>query len=122
MPVEPTADPNKLRWRLRQVGDVVIIDIDGRLVFGSGFEIRKVVDKALADGQTRLLVNMERVRYMDSYNVGDLVVSLRVTIEHGGHLKLLKLQPKQRKLLEYHRLLDVFEHFEDEQQALASFD
>ena len=64
---------------------------------------------------------MSGVQYMDSTSVGDLVVSYTTATSQGGQLKLLSLPERVRELLDIHHLSSVFEDFDDEDEAVASF-
>ena len=107
-------------WSERHAGDVLVIDLKGGLTIGNQ-ELRRGFDEALERGERKLLVNLAEVPYMDSTSVGDLIVGHLEAAKRGATLKLLNLQPRIFELLTMHHLIQVFEHFDDEDAALASF-
>jgi anti-sigma B factor antagonist len=106
----------------RKVGEVVIVDIEGRLVVGDGDQIlRKTVDDLLADGRRKIVLNLAGVPAIDSFGVGELVASKKVADGVGAKLKLLETHGRVRHVLDSMLLLPIFESFDDEADALASF-
>jgi len=111
-----------LRLVERQVERVVILDLHGRIAIEEGRNLlRAAVDRLAGAGNTRIVLNLADVPFIDSSVVGELVRSLTTLSRKGGKLKLLKLPPKIRNLLSTARLLDVFEAYDSEDEALRSF-
>jgi anti-sigma B factor antagonist len=107
---------------VRKSGDVVIVDMSGKLVGGLGDRIlHDVVDELLAEGWKKILLNMSGVTYLDSAGVGELVASLRLSKKFNCRLKLLNLHEHVRKTLHFAALLPVFEVYDRESEALAQF-
>lgn len=108
---------------IRQKGNVLVVDLEGKLVRGVGdLVLRETVDRLLADEWTRLLLNLSKVSSIDSSGVGELVAAHRLAERFGGALKLLSLSPKVVETLRLSLLLPVFEIFDDEAEALLSFE
>jgi anti-sigma B factor antagonist len=106
----------------RRVGDVTILDLEGRLVFDDGDRIfRAHVDKLLAERRTNIIVNLQGVSYVDSCGVGVLVAKYVSLRRAGGDLRFLHLTPKSLRLMEISKLVDVFRVYDDEAEAIASF-
>jgi len=106
----------------RQVGDVTILDLKGKMTLGEGDEMLKSrIDALMAQGQLKLLINQEEQPYIDSAGLGEIVRSYSNLIRRGGVLKLLNVNGSVRSLLEITKLLDSFEVFTDEAEALRSF-
>jgi len=103
----------------RHVDDVVVLELEGKLWLGES--LFEVVQPLLERGETRILLDMERITYIDSTGVGDLVNCYRTANETGAALKLLKLPNRIRELLEIHHLIQIFETHDDEQEAVESF-
>jgi anti-anti-sigma factor len=107
---------------LRKEEDVVIVDFDGSLVVGVADEIvSNVVTELLADGYLKILLNLSKVDYVDSSGLGDVVQSYKMAERGGGVIKLLRPQDRVRRTLHLSNLLPLFEVFENEDEALASF-
>jgi anti-sigma B factor antagonist len=112
----------QLEIKERNVGDVVLLDLQGRITIGEGsVQLRDAVGRLLAAGRQRIVLNLEGVTYVDSSGIGELVSRYTTTKNQGGQLKLLKLTKKIKDLLMITKLLTVFEIYEDEEAALSSF-
>ena len=113
-------------WRMvlkeRRIGDVTVLDLKGRLVLEEGDAVfRAHVNELVEQGRTQIVVNLREVTYVDSCGVGVLVAKFVSVRRQGGDLKLLKLTPRSRHLMEICGLLNVFEIFDSETEAVASF-
>ena len=112
----------QLEIKERSIGDVVVLDLQGRITIGEGsVQLRDAVGRLLAAGRQRIVLNLEGVTYVDSSGIGELVSRYTTTKNQGGQLKLLKLTKKIKDLLMITKLLTVFEIYEDEEAALSSF-
>src|SRR6476660_1824859 len=106
----------------RQAGDVTILDLDGKVTIGEGsVALRSAIRRLLGEGKTKLILNLGHVGYIDSSGIGELVSSFTAVSKEGGTLKLLNLTEKIQDLLAITKLLTVFDVYEDESEALASF-
>ena len=112
----------QLEIRERAVGDVIILEMFGKITIGEGsVQLRDAVGKLLDSGQNKIVLNLGGVSYVDSSGIGELVSRYTTTKNAGGRLKLLSLPKKIKDLLMITKLLTVFEIYEDEQTALDSF-
>jgi anti-sigma B factor antagonist len=106
----------------RQVGDVIILDLHGKILIGEGDDaLRDAVTKLVDSGKTKLLLNLAEVPYVDSAGLGEIVRCYTTVSKKGGKLKLLNLTKKIQDLLSITKLLTVFETFENESEAVKSF-
>jgi anti-sigma B factor antagonist len=106
----------------RSVGGVTVLDIDGPITLGPGADrLGDKVRSLLQQGQTRLLVNLSRVGYMDSAGLGELVQAYTTAARQGGSLKLMGATKRLNDLLIITKLSTVFEAYDDEPSAVASF-
>jgi len=111
-----------MKWVERRVGDVIIIDLKGKLTLGSGdVQLRSIIRDLLDRDEKNILLNLEKVSYMDSAGVGELVASYTTASNREADLKLLNLTSKIRDLLQFTQLISVFEHFSDETEGVDSF-
>ncbi len=109
-----------INTRVRE--SVTILDLEGRLVLGeASAAFRERVRSLLADDNKQILVNLATVSYIDSSGVGELVSGYATANRNAGTLKLLNLTRSVEDLLQLTKLLTVFEVFEDEDAAVASF-
>ena len=106
----------------RQVGDVTVIDAVGRITLGEGSSVvRETIKDLVSKGNKKVLLNLAEVSYIDSSGIGELVSGFTSMSNAGGNLKLLKLTNLIQDLLQITKLYTVFEVFDDEAKALASF-
>jgi anti-sigma B factor antagonist len=106
----------------RIVGEVVIVDVVGS-VFGNrgGPRMSDKVRSLAQQGYKRVLIDLGKVTYMDSAGLGDLIESYASTKKAGGVLKLVHVETRLRDLLTITKLVTVFETYDDEASAIASF-
>ena len=107
---------------IRQVGDVTVVDLSGRIALGDGSgALRETVKDMLKDGQKNILLNLGDVTYIDSAGLGEMVGAYATVTNQGGHIKLLNVQKKVHDLLQVTKLYTVFESFTNESAAVRSF-
>jgi len=106
----------------RSVGDIHILDCSGKITLGEGtMSVRNAVREVLKNGGKKIILNLGDVNYIDSSGIGELVSSFTTVTNGGGQLKLLNLTKKIQELLSITKLLTVFQVFNDEKSAIASF-
>jgi len=106
----------------RKSNDVVILDIEGKILLGEGdVQLRESVQKVLASGAKKLILNLAEVPYIDSAGLGEIVRCYTTVRREGGELKLLNLTSRIRDLLTITKLITVFESFDSEPEAVNSF-
>jgi len=114
--------PVKMQIATRQVGDVIVLDVSGRITLGEGNVVLREIVRDLADkGQKRVVLNLGKVQYVDSSGVGELVKTHTTMRSHGGQLKLASLSKRVSDLLQMTRLSAVFDIQGDEASAISSF-
>ncbi len=107
---------------VRHVDDVIIVDLEGRLVMGVGDELlRDVMNEIVAEGWTKIVLNLRQVSIMDSSGIGEVVSSWKLAQRFGGGVKLLRPAPSVKRTLKLTQLLPLLEVYEDEDKAIASF-
>ena len=106
----------------REKEGIAILDLNGRLVVGApASALRSAIDKLLAAGTTKVILNLEDVDYIDSTGLGTMVICFTSLQKASGGLKLLNLNKRNLELLVLTKLSTVFELFTDEQDAVNSF-
>ncbi len=106
----------------RETNGVYLLSLSGRLVLGEeSIGLRTMIDNLLTSGATRMVINLERVNYVDSAGLGALIEMHRKAKAKGGRLLLCNLGPKLKQALEIARLLPIFETCPSEAEAVASF-
>jgi anti-sigma B factor antagonist len=111
-----------IKTRTRRVGDVSVVDMNGRITLGEGTQsLRETVQGLLGEGQKRILLNLGEVASIDSAGIGELVAAFISVRNRGGELKLLKLTRKVHDAVQITKLYTVFDIADDEAAALRSF-
>ena len=106
----------------RQVGEVVVIDVSGRITLGEGSSnLREGIREMLAKGTRKILLNLGDVSYIDSSGIGELVAAFTSVANQDGKLKLLNLTKRVKDLLQITKLYTVFDVYDNEAHAVASF-
>ncbi len=106
----------------RQVGDIAVIDVAGRITISEGATaLRDALRDLGAKGQKKILLNLGEVSYLDSSGIGELVSGLATITNQGGQLKLLNVTKRVKDLLVITRLWPVFEAHDDESTAIRSY-
>ena len=111
-----------LKMTERQVGNVTMLDLAGNLTIEEDAQsFKDKIHSLIQQGRTQVLVNLANVPYIDSGGLGQLVASYTSLTKANGSMKLLHANTKNQHLLVITRLVTVFETFESEAEALASF-
>jgi anti-sigma B factor antagonist len=111
-----------LKVNVRQVGQVAVIDLSGKITLGEGSgTLRDTVAEVAGKGNKNILLNMADVSYIDSAGLGEMVGSYTSVTNKGGQLKMVNLQTKLKDLMQITKLHTVFHVFEAEDEAIASF-
>lgn len=106
----------------RQVGDITVLDMDGKITIGEGsVALRTAIRRLLEEGKKKILLNLAQVGYIDSSGIGELVSSYTAIGKESGQLKLLNLTQKLQDLLTITKLLTVFDVYDNDDEALSSF-
>ena len=111
-----------LTAKTRQVGNVAIVDLNGKVTLGENTGIlRDELRSLLAQGKKNIVLNLKDVSYVDSAGLGELVGAYTTATNQGGAVKLLHMQSKMRDLMQITKLHTIFPTYDDEQQAIESF-
>ena len=111
-----------VKLNTRQVGDVSVMDVAGRITLGEGSSaLREALKEMVGKNQKKILLNLGEVSYIDSSGIGELVSAFTAVRREGGELKLLNLTKKVHDLLQITKLYTVFDIKDDEAAAIKAF-
>lgn len=111
-----------VKLNTRQVGDVTVMDVAGRITLGEGSSaIREAMRDLTTKGHKKILLNLSEVSYIDSTGIGQLVAGFTTAADAGGTVKLLGLNKRVKDVLLVSKLYTVFEAHDDEAEAVRSF-
>ena len=108
----------------RMKGDVTIVKVVGDITLNKGGDVllKDKIQSLLQQGRKKVLMDLGGVSYVDSAGLGQLVQVHATSTNHGGSLKILNVTKRLKDLLVVTKLLTVFDTYENEAEALASFD
>jgi anti-sigma B factor antagonist len=111
-----------IKLSTRQVGDVSVVDVAGRITLGEGSSaLRDLLREMVGKNEKKILLNLGDVSYIDSSGIGELVSGFTTVTNQGGQLKLLNLTKWVKDLLQITKLYTVFDVHDDEAGAVRSF-
>jgi anti-sigma B factor antagonist len=101
---------------------ITVLDLDGKLVTGPGVQLLKdKINSLVLQNRSEIVLNLANVPFIDSSGLGELVTCFTTVTRGGGHLKLLRINERNRDLLVLTKLITVFDAFETEPEAVRSF-
>ena len=111
-----------MRVDVRKEEDVIIVDLQGRLVSGTGDQLlNEVMNELLAASWTKILLNLSEVTKIDSAGIGELVASIKLARRFDSRVKLLHVRGQIRDILELSQILPLLEVYDSEEEALEAF-
>jgi anti-sigma B factor antagonist len=111
-----------LKMATRELNGIVIIDLSGQITLGdASAALRTEVLDQINNGSKKILLNLAEVTYIDSAGLGELTGSFTSVRNRDGQLKLLSLTKRVHDLMQITKLYTVFDVYDDEKKALASF-
>lgn len=106
----------------RREGDVAVLDLKGRIrISGATLVLHKSIRCLVDEGKTKILLNLADVTHIDSMGIGELISSQVTLNNRGGEMKLVHLTERLRDLMTITNLLSMFDVYDNEPDALASF-
>jgi len=105
----------------RRVEDVTILDLKGRERIRGAMALHESIRCLAREGKIQVLLDLSGVNHIDSGGLGELVSSHVTLDEKGGALKLMHMTESVHELMTIAKLLTVFDVYDDEPEALASF-
>jgi anti-sigma B factor antagonist len=113
--------PVKMQTITREIGDVAVLDISGRITLGEGNVMLREIVRGLVDkGNKKIVLNLGEVQYIDSSGIGELVKTHTTVRNQGGQLRLVNLNKRVNDLLQMTKLSAVFDIEKDEASAMES--
>jgi anti-sigma B factor antagonist len=107
---------------VRKRSQVQVVQLKGQLRLGAAVDdLQRTVNESLAEGDARFVVNLSEVPMIDSSGIGLLVRFLASAKKRGGSVKLVNPSSFAQKTLRLVGVLNLFEVYEDDDQAVASF-
>ena len=107
---------------IREIENVAVIDLKGKITIGVGAEtFRNVVDDLLIDGQRKILFNFSGVIFIDSTGLGEIVASYRTVRGLNGEMKIYNIGGRVYSTFSISKLLPILEIYDNEEDAIESY-
>jgi anti-sigma B factor antagonist len=106
----------------RRIGNVTVLDLKGRVrIGGTTVALHRTIRTLIQEGKLLILLNLAEVSHVDSCGLGELIASHVSLRNKGGEIRLLRLTESLRELMSVTKLLEVFDVYESESEAVVSF-
>jgi anti-sigma B factor antagonist len=111
-----------MKYRIREDGNVTVIDLSGKLMGGDDADVfRDLVYELLENGRKKVIVNLASLKWINSSGVGILITGYTTLRKNKGDLKLLNVSKKIESILYVTKLNLIFECYDDEHEAIRSY-
>ncbi len=111
-----------MKIKQREAGDVVILELSGKIMGGDDFELfNRTIKDLIAQGKIDIVLNMSKVKWINSTGLGLMVSAYTTLVKNGGRMKICEMSDRIDNILHVTQLGLVFEHFDKEEDAIASF-
>jgi len=111
-----------MKFSKRESEGVTVLEPKGKITIGAGdVALRGALDEIIQGGASKVLLDLKGVKKMDSSGLGELIAAHNSVTAVGGVIKLMNLPPKLHGILGITQIVSVFDVFDDEREALASF-
>ena len=106
----------------RRIGEVTVLEVGGRVVYyDDAVLLRARIDDLLGQARLKLLLDLRDVTFLDSFGVGVIAAKYLSVRRKGGDFKLLRPSARSRRVLSTAGLMRILDSFDDEEEALRSF-
>ena len=101
-------------------GDAYVVDLAGEIDVYTSPKVKDAITELIDKEHYNLVINLEKVRYIDSTGLGVLIGGLKRVREHGGSVNLVCTNPQIKKIFDITGLVKIFGIFDDEQSAMKA--
>ncbi len=101
-------------------GGTYVVDLTGEIDVYTSPKVKDAISKLIDDEHYYLVINLEKVRYIDSTGLGVLIGGLKRVREHGGSVNLVCTNPQIKKIFDITGLVKIFGIFDDEPGAMKA--
>ncbi len=105
----------------REAENIIILDIDGEIDLYNAPTLKDIIKKNIETQNYNIIINLDKVSYIDSSGIGALISSLSNLKKYQGGLKIINVTGSVKKVFELTKLTSFFEIYENEEDAIKSF-
>ena len=111
-----------MKIKKRQEGEVMVLDLSGKIMGGDDFDLfNNAIKDLVAEGYVDIVLNLKGVKWINSTGLGLMVSAYTSQVKQGGRMKVAEVSDRIDNILHVTQLELIFETFEKEADALASF-
>jgi anti-sigma B factor antagonist len=111
-----------VKIKKRQVGEVMVLDLSGKIMGGDDFDLfNNAIKDLVVEGYVDIVLNLKGVKWINSTGLGLMVSAYTSLVKQGGRMKVAEVSDRIDNILHVTQLELIFETFEKEADALASF-
>lgn len=112
-----------MKIKQRSKDDVTVLDISGKIMGGDDFDLfNNTIKSLVADGKVDIVLNLSKVKWINSTGLGLMVSAYTSLVKQGGRMKIAEVSDRIDNILHVTQLELIFETFDDEDKAIASFE
>ncbi len=100
--------------------DTYVVDLNGEIDVYTSPKVKDAIGDLIDKGHYNLVINLEKVRYIDSTGLGVLIGGLKRVREHGGTVNLVCTNPQIKKIFDITGLVKIFGIYDDEDAAMKA--
>jgi anti-sigma B factor antagonist len=105
----------------RMIGDIAVIDLEGRITIGeTNRQLHEELRSLVTDGTNQIILNLMKVKGVDSSGLGELVAGYSTLKAHGGDLVIINMPTKVMELMTLTKLYTLFDVYQTEAEAISA--
>ncbi len=110
----------ELNIKERNIGDITVLDMDGKITIGEGsMTLRNVIGGLLEQGRDKIVLNLSGVSYIDSSGIQELTYTFVRIHQANGGMRICHFTQKLQDLLAITKLISVFPVSESVEHAIS---
>ena len=110
-----------IRVQVRESDDeAYVVELSGEIDVYTSPKVKDAIGELIDEGHYNLVINLEKVRYIDSTGLGVLIGGLKRVREYGGSVNLVCTNPQIKKIFDITGLVKIFGIFDSEDAAMKA--
>ena len=112
-----------MKIKKRAKGDVTVLDLSGKIMGGDDFDLfNNAIKEMVSEGAVDIVLNLSKVKWINSTGLGLMVSAYTSLVKQGGRMKIAEVSDRIDNILHVTQLELIFETFQKEDEAIASFE